>query len=47
MVATPNTWGVVLLFVGLFAACIGWATRGTTGLHDSEEEDLQAPGKPS
>jgi hypothetical protein len=47
MVATPNTWGVVLLFLGLFAACIGWATHGVTGRHDSEEEDLQAMGKSS
>jgi len=47
MIATPNTWGVVVLFVGVFAAAILWATHGTTGIHDSEEEDLQAPGKPS
>lgn len=46
MVATPNTWGVVLLFVILFVACIIWATHGTTGRHDSQEEDLQAIGKP-
>jgi hypothetical protein len=47
MVATPNTWGVVLLFVLLFAACILWATHGATGRHDSEEQDLGATGKSS
>jgi hypothetical protein len=47
MVATPNTWGVVLLMAGVFAACILWATHGVTGRHDSEEQDLQAPGKSS
>jgi hypothetical protein len=46
MVGTPNTWGVVLLFAIVFAAAILWATRGTTSRHDSQEEDLQAIGKP-
>ncbi len=48
MVATPNTWGVVVLLVVVFAACILWATGGTIGgRHDSEEEDIQAVGKSS
>lgn len=47
MVGTPNTVGVVLLFVGVFLGCIFWATHGSTGIHDSQEEDLQSTGKPS
>ena len=47
MVATPNTWGVMLLFLGIFLTCIVWATHGSPGMHDSEEEDLQATGKSS
>lgn len=47
MVSTPNTWGVLLLFAAIFLACILWATHGATGMHDSEEEDLQATGKSS
>lgn len=47
MIGTPNTWGVVLLMVGVFAACILWATSGSTSRHDSEEQDLQATGKSS
>lgn len=47
MVATPNTLGVVVLFLVTFFSCILWATHGATGVHDSEEEDLQATGKSS
>jgi cbb3-type cytochrome oxidase subunit 3 len=47
MIGTPNTWGVVVLFVLVFVASILWATHGTAGRHDSEEEDLQAIGKSS
>ena len=47
MVATPNTLGVGLLFFLVFLACILWATHAEPGRHDSQEEDLQAMGKPS
>lgn len=47
MIATPNTLGVGLLFFLVFLGCILWATRGDTGRHDSQEEDLQALKKPS
>lgn len=48
MVATPNTLGVVVLFVVTFLGCILWATHGDTGTHHhGEEEDLQATGKSS
>jgi hypothetical protein len=45
MVATPNSWGVVLLFVGVFLGCILWATHGHTANADPEEEDIETPGK--
>ena len=47
MAATPNTLGVMLLFAGVFLACILWASHGRPGIHDSEEEGPQAPSKPS
>jgi len=47
MVATPNTWGVVLLFVGLFVACIAWATRHVPDTYEVEKEEEGVPGKPS
>jgi len=47
MVATPNSWGVVLLFVVVFLGCILWATHGHTANADPEEEDAQTPGKAS
>ena len=30
MAATPNTIGVLLLFLAIFVLCIWWATRGET-----------------
>ena len=45
MTATPNSVGVVLLFVVVFFACILWATHGHTATSDPEEEDVGKPGK--
>lgn len=45
MVETPNSIGVVLLFVVVFFSCILWATRGHTATADSEEQDVGKPGK--
>ncbi|HZZ39521.1 MAG TPA: hypothetical protein VFE06_10335 [Acidobacteriaceae bacterium] len=45
MVLTPNTLGVVLLFIAVFFASILWATRGHTANADPEAEDVQQPGK--
>ncbi len=47
MVGTPNTWGLLLLFVAVFLVCILWATHGRTATADSEEEDVLKPGKDS
>jgi len=47
MISTPNTLGVLLLFVVVFLASILWATHGRTATTDPEEEDVQKPGKPS
>lgn len=47
MVSTPNTWGVVLLFVVVFLACILWATHGHTAEADHESQDGPPPGKVS
>lgn len=47
MVGTPNTIGLILLFVVVFLACILWATNGHTATADPEEEDVQTPGKTS
>lgn len=47
MIATPNTWGVVLLFVVLFAACILWATRCVPDTYEVEKEEMGTPGKSS
>lgn len=47
MVGTPNTIGVLLLFLVVFLACILWATRGHTATTDPEEEDVQTPGQTS
>ncbi len=45
MVLTPNTLGVLLLFIAVFLTSILWATRGHTADADPEEEDVQKPGK--
>ncbi len=47
MVRTPNSVGLILLFVVVFLACILWATRGHTATTDPEEEDIQKPGQMS
>lgn len=47
MVATPNTWGVVLLFAGIFGACILWATRRIPDTYEVEKEETGTPGKTS
>ena len=45
MVGTPNTLGLMLLFVVVFLSCILWATRGHTADADPAAEDSQQPGK--
>ncbi|MGC2639549.1 MAG: hypothetical protein WA294_20365 [Acidobacteriaceae bacterium] len=47
MVGTPNTIGVLVLFIVVFLVCILWATRGHTATADPEEEDAQTPGQTS
>ncbi len=42
---TPNTIGVILLFVVVFLTCILWATGGHTATADTEEQDVGKPGK--
>jgi hypothetical protein len=42
---TPNTVGVLLLFIVVFLTSILWATRGHTANADPEEEDIEQPGK--
>lgn len=44
MVGTPNTIGVLVLFVVVFLASILWATHGHTATADSDEEDVGKPG---
>ena len=43
----PTTVGVILLFLGTFAGCIYWATRGTTDRSDKQGDVTGAPGKTS
>jgi len=45
MVATPNSLGLMLLFLVVFLACILWATHGHTANADPEEEDIEKPGE--
>jgi len=45
MGGTPNTVGLILLFVVVFLVCILWATHGHTADADSEEQDVGTPGK--
>ena len=47
MAGTPNTVGLILLFIAIFFACIFWATRGNTATTDPEKEDIGTPGKMS
>jgi hypothetical protein len=47
MSATPNTVGLIVLFVAVFLACILWATHGHTADADTEEQDVGTPGKSS
>lgn len=47
MVGTPNTVGVLILFLAAFLGCILWATHGHTATTDPEEEDVETPGKTS
>jgi hypothetical protein len=47
MSGTPNTIGVMLLFVVVFLVCILWATGGHTATADPKEEDVGTPGKDS
>jgi hypothetical protein len=42
---TPNTIGVILLFVVVFLTCILWATGGHTAKADTEQQDVGKPGK--
>jgi hypothetical protein len=44
---TPNSVGIILLFVVVFFVCILWATHGHTATADPEEEDVGTPGKTS
>ncbi len=43
----PTTVGVLLLFLGTFAGCIFWATRGRTDRSDRQGDVTGAPGKTS
>lgn len=45
MAATPNTMGLILLFVVVFLGCILWATHGHTADADAEHQDGPPPGK--
>jgi hypothetical protein len=45
MTETPNTIGVILLFVVVFLSCILWATRVHADAHHAEEQDAGKPGK--
>jgi hypothetical protein len=45
MTGTPNTIGLLLLFVAIFLVCILWATHGHTGEAGPEEQDVGTPGK--
>ncbi len=47
MIGTPNTIGVLLLFLVVFLACILWATHGHTADSDPEQEDVGTPGNPN
>jgi hypothetical protein len=47
MVHTPNTIGLLLLFVLIFLVSLLWATHGHTADIDPEEEDVQKPGQMS
>ncbi|MFZ0271279.1 MAG: hypothetical protein WB524_09765 [Acidobacteriaceae bacterium] len=47
MTGSPNTIGLLLLFVAVFLACLLWATHGHTAEADSEEQDVGTPGKSS
>ncbi|MGA7521460.1 MAG: hypothetical protein WBW84_03205 [Acidobacteriaceae bacterium] len=50
MVLTPNTVGVVLLFIGVFLGCILWATHGQQATHSVERDKIdyhRGIGKPS
>lgn len=47
MVHTPNTIGLLLLFVLIFLLSLLWATHGHTAHADPEEEDMQKPGQTS
>jgi hypothetical protein len=44
---SPNTIGVLLLFLVVFLACILWATRGDTPDTHRDEGDYGAVGKHS
>jgi hypothetical protein len=47
MTGSPNTIGLLLLFVAVFLACLLWATHCHTAEADSEEQDVGTPGKSS
>lgn len=47
MAGSPNTIGLILLFVLVFFASILWATHGHTATADPEQEDEGTPGKTS
>lgn len=44
MTATPNTVGLILLFIAVFLACILWATRGMFVPHEVDHEHKGNPG---
>jgi hypothetical protein len=47
MTGSPNTVGVIILFLAIFLVCLLWATHGHTADADPEEEDVGTPGKTS
>ena len=40
MVPTPNTVGVLLLFLAVFLVCILWATHASPAEHSAERDKV-------
>jgi hypothetical protein len=40
MVLTPNTVGVLLLFLAVFLGCILWATHAQPATHSAERDKI-------